>query len=226
MLDAAALALRDIRSPPFRSALLKSLALTIGLLVALWLLLQWLLARYVTAPWEWLEVALSILTGLGLLVGLAFLVAPVTALIAGLFLDHISEIVERTHYPADPPGKALPIGQSIATSLRFFGVVVLVNAFALPLVLLIGFGFIIFLTANAYLLGREYFEMAALRHHDRPTVLRLRARHSGQVFLAGLLIAAFLAIPLVNLFGPLFSTAFMVHLAKRIARRDQVAGGL
>jgi CysZ protein len=47
-------------------------------------------------------------------------------------------------------------------------------------------------------------------------VLRLRARHSTRIFLAGLLIAAFLAIPIVNLFGPLFATAFMVHLAKRI----------
>jgi CysZ protein len=155
MLDAAALALRDIGSPPFRSVLVKSLALTIGLLVLLWLILQWVFVHYVTVPWEWLEVALSILTGIGLLVGLAFLVAPVTALFAGLFLDHIAEIVERTHYPVDPPGRALPLGESIATSIRFFGLVILVNAIALQLVLVIGFGFLIFLAAKAYLLGRE-----------------------------------------------------------------------
>ena len=66
----------------------------------------------------------------------------------------------------------------------------LVNAVALPLVLVVGFGFLIFLVANAYLLGREYFELAALRHHDEATVRRLRARHAGEIFGAGLLIAA------------------------------------
>jgi CysZ protein len=50
-------------------------------------------------------------------------------------------------------------------------------------------------------------------------VLRLRRRNSRTIFAAGLLIAAFLAIPIVNLLGPLFATAFMVHVAKRIAAK-------
>ena len=52
--------------------------------------------------------AFDILTGIGLVIGLGFLVAPVTALFAGLFLDDVAEVVERTHYPADPPGRPLP----------------------------------------------------------------------------------------------------------------------
>ncbi|HWT30159.1 MAG TPA: EI24 domain-containing protein, partial [Propylenella sp.] len=106
------------------------------------------------------------------------------------------------------------------------GAVLLVNAIALPLILVVGFGFVVFMVANAYLLGREYFELAALRFHDQATVRRLRARHSARIFGAGLLIAAFLAVPVVNLLAPLFATAFMVHLHKRIAAAEGRPGGL
>jgi CysZ protein len=218
MLDSALLALREVLSPPFRGVLLKSLALTVVLLLALGILFDRLLTTWINFPWPWLDTAFSVLTGIGLVVGLGFLVAPVTALFAGLFLDDIAELVERTHYPRDPVGRALPIGDAIATSLKFLGVVILVNAVALPLVLFLGFGFLIFLAANAYLLGREYFELVALRHNDTATARRLRLMNSGRIFAAGLLIAAFVAVPIVNLLAPLFATAFMVHVYKEIAR--------
>jgi len=220
MVDAATLAFRDILSPPFRIVLLKSLALTIGLLIALWLGLEWLIAHFVVTPWPWLDTFLDILTGVGLVVALGFLVAPVAALFVGLFLDDIAEAVEREHYAADPPGRPLPLARSLLTSIKFLAVVLIVNALALPLVLVLGFGAIVFLVANAYLLGREFFELAALRRHDEPTMRRLRAAYSGRIFAAGLIIAAFLAIPIVNLLGPLFATAFMVHLERRIGVRE------
>jgi CysZ protein len=219
MIDAAVLALRDILSPPFRGVLFKSLALTIGLLVALWILLEWLVSVWVETPWPWLDITLSIVTGVGLIVGLGFLVAPVAALFAGLFLDDIAELVERAHYPADPVGRPLPLAGALWTSVKFLGVVLLVNAVALPAVLILGFGFLIFLGANAYLLGREYFELVALRQSDEATARRLRIRHSGRIFVAGLVIAGFIAIPIVNLLAPLFATAFMVHVYKGIAAR-------
>ena len=146
-----------------------------------------------------------------------------TALFAGLFLDDVAEVVERTHYPADPVGRPLPFAKSITTSLRFLGLVLAVNAIALPLVLVVGFGFLIFIGANAYLLGREYFELAALRHHDEATTRRMRAQNSATVFGAGLLIAGFLAVPLLNLLAPLFATALMVHLRRRVAMVERRA---
>jgi CysZ protein len=216
MIDAAALAVRDMLSPPFRGVFWRSLGLTLALLAALWAALQWLLARWIALPWDWADTTFAVLTGIGLVVLLGFLVAPVAALFAGLFLDEIAEVAERTHYPEDPPGVALPLGRALVTATRFLGVVLLVNLLALPLVLLLGFGVLIFLGANAYLLGREYFELAALRHVDAATARRLRIAHAPELFLAGLLIAGFLAIPVVNLLAPLFATAFMVHVAKRL----------
>jgi CysZ protein len=188
--------------------------------------LEGILAYFVALPYGWLDAAISILTGIGLIIGLGFLVAPVTAAFAGVFLDDIAEVVESTHYPREPVGRAVPLGRSLLLSIKFFGAVLAVNAIALPLVLFLGFGFVVFLVANAYLISREYFQLAALRFHDEATAARLRARHAGQLFAAGLLIAGVLAIPLVNLVGPLFATAFMVHLQKRLASIERGPGGL
>ena len=226
MIRAARLALSDILSPPFRGVLIRSVALTLALLAALWIVLTWLVAREVTLPYAWLDAGFLILTGVGLVIGLGFLVAPVTALCAGLFLDEIAEAVERLRYPGEPGGRALPLVRSIATSIKFLGIVLLVNAIALPLVIFVGFGFVVFLVANAYLLGREYFQLAALRFHDCATLRALRARHAASIFAAGLLITGFIAIPLVNLLAPLFATAFMVHLRKGIEAAERRPGGL
>ena len=226
MVQTASLALRDMLSRPFRAVLFKSLALTLGLLALLWIALQWLLAGWVALPYPWLDAGFAVLAGIGLVIGLGFLIAPVTALFAGVFLDEIAEVVERTHYSAELPGRAMPLARSLLTTVKFFGVVVLVNLLALPLVLFLGFGFLIFLAANAYLLGREYFELAASRFHDRATVRSLRLRNSGAVFAAGLLIAGFLLVPFLNVLAPLFATAFLVHLHKRIAAAEQRRGGL
>ena len=219
MFTAATLAFNQIFSPPFRTVLWKAVGLTLLMLAALWAALQGTMNYFVTVPWPGVETAISILTGLGLLVGLGFAIAPVTSLFAGLFLDEIAELVEETSYPQDRPGRAMPILSSLITSIRFFGVVLLVNLFALPMVLFLGFGYVIFFIANGYLLGREYFDMAALRLSDKASVTDLRRRNGAQIFMSGLLIAGFMAVPLLNILTPLFATAFMVHMHKRLAAR-------
>jgi CysZ protein len=226
MIEAAILSLRDIFTPPFRSVLFKSLALTLTLLAALWILLERVIAYLVELPYPWLDTAFAVATGAGLVIGLGFFVAPVTSLFAGLFLDDIAEVVEQTRYPQDPSGHNMPIGRSLLATIKFTGVVLLVNMIALPLVFFLGFGFLIFLVANAYLLGREYFEMASYRHHDEATTQALRTRHSGRVFLAGLMVAGLLAIPFLNLLTPLFATALMVHVFKQVEKAERRPGGL
>ena len=44
----------------------------------------------------------------------------------------------------------------------------------------------------------------------------LRKRNAARVFIAGLFIAAFVSIPVVNLATPLFAMALMVHVYKRL----------
>lgn len=224
MIDAARLAFADIFSPPFRAVMWKSLGLTIGLLILIWLGLQALFGWLVDIEsYPWIETVLAILAGAGLLVGLAFLVAPVSSLFAGLFTDEVASLVERQHYPHDTPGRDVPVLESIRDTIFFTGVVIVVNLVALVLLLVPGVNLVAFFVGNGYLLGREFFEAAARRFHDRIDARALRQANAGRVFLGGLVIALFLAIPLLNLFTPLFATAFMVHVYKRTARETRAA---
>ena len=218
MLTAAANAFSAVLSPPFRAVLWKSLGATLLLLVLAWFGIQALLAAFVVVPWPWLDTTLAVVAGLGLLIGMVFLIGPITALIAGLFLDEIAGHVEAEHYPYDPPGRDLPLGRSMVESAKFAVLVVIVNAIALVLLLLPGINLVAFLAANGYLLGREFFELAAFRHMPAAEARRLRERNRVRVFLAGLVIAGLVAIPIVNLLAPLFATAFMVHIFKQAER--------
>ena len=80
-----------------------------------------------------------------------------------------------------------------------------------------GFGVIIFFLLNGYLLGREYFQFAAQRFRPEREASALRKKFSLEVFLAGLIIAAFMSVPILNLFTPVFASALMVHLHKALA---------
>jgi CysZ protein len=217
MFEDALAALSDVVSKPFRAILLRTFGLTLAGLVALWILLVWLFNHFVTVPWGWVETTIDIVAGAGFIVGLVFLAAPVSSLIAGLYLDEIAEKVERTAFPADPPGQPLPLAQVLVSSVKFFGVVILANLFALILLLLPGINLVAFLLVNAYLLGREYFELAALRFRPYDEARDLRRANGGRIFAAGLFVALFVMIPVVNLATPLFATAFMVRLHKRIS---------
>lgn len=221
MLQAAYDAFNQIFTPPFRATLWKVLALTLALLALMWVGLDKLVVGNIAsgewAPWPWVKTALTILTGLGLFVGMAFLVAPASSLVAGFFLDDLAERVEHDVYPPGAQGAALPVGQAAWLAARFAAVSLGVNFVALILFLLPGVNALVFFVANAYLLGREYFELAALRYRPIEEVRVLRQRHSLVLFLCGLLIAAFVAVPVVNLLTPLFGVAFMVRMHKLLA---------
>lgn len=224
MLAAASRAFSQIVSPPFRQVLIRSVGLTLLMLAAVWAALYGTFTHFVVVENAWLQTALDVLTGLGLFVGLGFLVAPVTSLFAGLFLDEIAAEVERVHYPGDPPGRPMPLVPSLLSAIRFTLLVVAVNLLVLVLILLPGINVMAFFIANAYLLGREYFEMIAHRFHDPDGVRVLREEAGTRIFLAGLVIAAVLAIPILNLLTPLFATAFMVHIYKDLRVKRRRAG--
>ena len=76
-----------------------------------------------------------------------------------------------------------------------------------------------FFIATAWLLGREYFELAAMRFRSPEEAKAMRKDNATTVFMAGLIIAAFVSIPIVNLATPLFGMAFMVHMHKRLSAR-------
>lgn len=223
MLEDAFAAIDQIFTRPFREVLLKALLLTFALLGLVFIGVEAgvekLLSASVIVPYAWLVSAVAILGGIGLFVGLAFLVVPVSFVVAGFFFDELADAVERDLDPHGPRGRALPAAEGLLVSLRFAAVSLVVNIVALALWFVPGLNALAFLGANAYLLGRGTFELAALRFAPLGEVHRLRALHSVRLFLAGLVMAAFAAIPVLNLLSPLFFAAFMVRVAHGILRQ-------
>jgi CysZ protein len=217
MLQDALDSLNDIASPPFRRVAVKSLALTAAILALAWFGLDRLALSLVELEPHWLAVTVSLVVGLGLFVGLVFLAAPVSSLVAGFFLDEISAHVEREIDPFGPQGRPAPVREAALAALRFAGLSLLVNVFALVLLFVPGIGLAAWFAANGYLLGREYFELAAMRFRTSAEARAMRRERAGPVFVYGLLIAVFVAIPVVNLLTPLFATTLMARLHKRLS---------
>jgi CysZ protein len=219
MLQSAKAAFPQIFTPPFRAVLIKSLGLTFVLLTLMWMGLDRIIVEYIALPYPWIASILSFLTGIGLMVGLAFFIAPISSLVAGFYLDDLAGEVETE---IGIQGRALPAGQAMWLASKFAAVSLLVNAFALVVFLLPGVNILVFFMANAYLLGREYFELASLRFRSLEETHELRRRHRFYIFICGLFIAGFVAVPILNLLTPLFGTAFMVRIHARLAREDRL----
>ena len=234
MFEAAGKALAQMTSPPFRRVLLKSIGLALIMIVLVAIGLQRVLSWLAQSGGMWAETALgpqahtpaavlvwvlAIASGLGIITGALFLMPAVTAFVGSFFVDEIAGEVERTHYPAEPPGRPLPLWRALYEGIKTALLAVLVYLCALPFVLLAGFGLVIMFLANAYLLSREYFLLAAMRFRSPEEAKALRRAHRGTIFSSGLLIALFVSIPVVNLATPLFAMAMMVHMHKRITGR-------
>ncbi|KRQ07260.1 sulfate transporter family protein [Bradyrhizobium manausense] len=232
MLDAAVKALSQMMSPPMRSILWRSIGLALVLIVVLAIGLQRLLSWFATYGEVWLEGLLgpswhaslevlawviSIAAGFGVVFGSVFLMPAITSLVASFFVDDVADIVEREYYPAERPGEALPFNQAILEGIKTALLTIVVYLAALPLVFLAGAGFLIFFLAAAWLLGREYFELAAMRFRSPEDAKAMRRDNAATIFTAGLFIAAFVSIPVVNLATPIFGMAFMVHMHKRLS---------
>lgn len=215
MIIAAFKAFGDLFAPEFRAVLFKALGLTLALFIALLIAVEVLLVTLTQFSWPWADWVLGIGTGLALVVAFFFLMSPVTAAFAGLFLDDVAKKVETRHYPADRPGVPLPASTAIVMAIQFFLIVLLVNLAVLPVVLF-GIGAIALVAANAYLLSREYFEMVAMRHMPREEARALRQHNSVPIFVAGLLPALLALVPFVNLIVPLYATSYFVHLFKSV----------
>jgi uncharacterized protein involved in cysteine biosynthesis len=232
MFDAAGKALAQMLSPPLRSILLKSVGLALVLIVAFGIALQRLLVWLAGTGEHWAQDALgpmsqtplyvlswivSIAASLGIIVGSVFLMPAVASFVASFFVDDIAEEVERVHYGHEPLGAVVPLSRSVIEGAKTAGLAVVVYLVALPFLLFAGLGLVIFFLAAAYLLSREYFELAAMRFRPPLEAKAMRRVHRGSVFTAGLLIALFVSIPIVNLATPLFGMALMVHMHKRLS---------
>ena len=230
MFEAAIKALSQIFSPPFRRVLWKSIGLALILIatvgIALNRLFSWMAeggAAWAEAStgahgsWQLLASVLSIAATLGIVTGAVFLMPAVSAFVGSFFVDEIAGEVERAHYPADAPGRALPLARALIEGIKTALLAIAVYLVAVPFLLVAGLGLVIMFFATASLLSREYFLLAAMRFRPPEEAKAMRRAQRGSVFLAGLPIALFVSIPILNLATPLFAMAMMVHVHKKLS---------
>ncbi|HEY4995554.1 MAG TPA: EI24 domain-containing protein [Aestuariivirga sp.] len=214
MFTATVKALNDITSPDMRSVLWKSIALSVALFAGLLWGIEYVLSILASTPWPWLTSGLQLVTGLGLFAAFFYLMAPVTALFAGLFQDIIASKLEARHYSDRPAGTALTYGVALLTSFKFAGLALAVDLVVSPLVLFAGAGAVLILCANAYVISREYFELTAARYMPMADAVALRRDHALRIFIAGLIPAALSMVPFVSFITPVFATSYFLHFFK------------
>lgn len=226
-------AVSQIGDPRFRRVLGFGIALTIGLLVAVYAVflavIQVFVPDQITIPLVGPVGGLDTLLGWGSLlfmIGLSvFLMMPVASAFTSLFLDDVAQAVEDRYHPGLPPPRRMAWGDAFVDSLNFFGLLVAVNTVALIFYAFAGpFSPIIFWAVNGFLLGREYFTLVAMRRMPRAEAKVLRSRHWLSVWAAGALMAAPLSLPLVNLLIPVLGAATFTHLFHRLVARDAQQG--
>lgn len=237
MIDAAVKALAQLFTPPLRAVLLKAIGLALLMIIIIGIVLNRVFSALAVSGANWAEQTsgfaphavwtslawvMSIMASLGIITGALFLMPTITAFVGSFFVDDVGDAVERDSYPAQPPGRAVPLLRALIEGVKFAILTLAVYLCALPFIFFAGIGIIVIFLANAYLLGRQYFEFAAMRFHPPAEARALRRTHAAYIFFAGMTIAVFVSIPLVNLATPIFAMAYMVHIHKRIAGKRAV----
>jgi CysZ protein len=220
-------ALGQIGDARFRRGLLLGIALTIALLIAATSGFVWLIgmltADSVSVPWfgeiTWLGDVISWGSFFLFFVLSIFLMMPVASAITSMFLDEVAAAVEDRHYPHLPPPHNVPFWDAVVDTVNFLGVLIGANILALILyVLFPPAAIFIFWGLNGFLLGREYFTLAAIRRVGRAQAKELRRAHVATIWIAGTLMAIPLSIPLVNLLIPIIGAATFTHLFHKLTK--------
>jgi uncharacterized protein involved in cysteine biosynthesis len=206
--------------------IVRVLALSVIVAVAVYALLIagsfWALSAIKIAQLPWLDTAADWGAGFMAVVIATLLFPGILSAVIGLFLETVAAAVERQHYPNIPPAQPAAWHDSVVAALRLGSLTAVLNLLLLPLYLLFIFipplSFALFYAVNGKLLGREYFEIVALRRMDSATAARLRQRCSGTIWRAGAITAGLLTVPGLNLATPVIGTAAMVHVFQKLTR--------
>lgn len=221
-------ALSQIGYPRFRQVLFLGVGLTFALFLAMFVvvfhLVGWIFGSTITLPWigeiTWIGSALSWASVPLMTVASVFLMVPVASAFTSLFLDRVADAVEQRYYPSLPPARAPGVLEGLRDSVRFLGVLIVANLLALiAYVIFSAAAPFIFWIMNGYLLGVEYFHLAAIRRMGRPEAIRMRKAHIGKIWAAGTLMALPLSIPFVNLLIPILGAATFVHIFHALSKR-------
>ena len=222
-------ALNQLSDRKFQKVLWRSIFIAIVLLLFPFLgitaFLDWILPETVSLPWLGelsIHGGLLSLAGIITILALSFLMFPVATLIIGLFLEEISDAVEAKHYPNLPTVKRQKLFPVMIDAFQFIGIMILANIVALLAYVIVPvFALFIFWALNGYLMGREYFQLVAARRIGMKQARRLRKKYFSQIWIAGILVAIPLSIPIVNIIVPILGIAVFTHQFHRLSDQFQ-----
>jgi uncharacterized protein involved in cysteine biosynthesis len=229
ILNAFFSALGQMADPRFRSVLLKGIGLALAVLFAISALFVWgtgwLVGDSLTLPWlgevTWISNVLSWAMVPVMMVLSVFLMIPTASAMTSLFLEEVAQAVEDRHYPHLGPAMGSTLSEGLRDTLSFLGVMIVANLLALVLYLMFApFAPFIFWALNGFLLGREYFTLAAMRRLGRAKAVQLRKKHLLSIWAAGILMAVPLSVPLVNLLIPVLGAATFTHIFHQLSARS------
>ncbi|WP_417462673.1 EI24 domain-containing protein [Kordiimonas sp.] len=220
---------QQLLHPKFRSVFFTAVLTAFATLSALIYLLKIYWPTDLSYGYSWLEWLDEAGFWATVAVGSYVLFPAVVTMVMGFLTDKIALAVEEEYYPHRMGMRKVPAIEVVLGSVKLMLLMILVNLIALiPYILLLvtaGTGtFLLFVAVNGFLLGREYFEMVAIRHMDARDVTRMRKRNSGKIFTVGALIAGLFAIPFLNILAPIIGTAVMTHIFQHLSG-DRVRGG-
>jgi len=204
--------------------ILKAIATTVLLFVAFYWAAQWGVAQIPDLSNAFLNGVLRFLTSLSIAVALIFLVIPTSAITLGFFVEELATRVEEKWYGGTGKLREPGIGEMLTVMARFFVTVLVLNLLCIPFYFLPGVNIAVFYLLNGTLVGREYFEMVALRHLPPKEVKRVRRANGPSIFFAGVITTLALSIPIVNFFAPVFGAALMVHVYKEVTSHGRKHG--
>lgn len=155
--------------------------------------------------------AAEVLSGVGVVI-LAIALAPGLSMMVGSALfDIAAEQVEKRLGMA--PGRMVPLHEGLLNGVRIAALPLVLNIVSLPLLFVPILNVIWFLALNGFLMGREFFSQAAVRHASWAEARAWRTRYGFSVFLIGF-VCSF--IPFV---APLVGASAMTRLIKAISVR-------
>ena len=209
-------AVRQLPDPAFRRVVLKSFLWSVLLFVALIALAWWGLDQIELIGIGWLDTAIDVLGKAAAFV-IALLVFPgVIMIVIGFLLEDIVRAVEARHYPDLPPPRSQSLTEGLVVAVRLALITIVLNIALLPLYLIPVINIFVFYGLNGYLLGREYFELVALRRVDVPHARAMRRHHRIRLLLGGIIITLLLSVPFISWIMAVPATAFIVHVFERL----------
>ena len=219
MISALARAFGQLPDPPFRHVIFRTFLWSAALSVALFLAASWGVTLIQATGIGWLDGTIEFLGAAAAFVIAILLFPGLAAIVVGFFLEDIARAVEARHYPNLSEPRRQPLREVVWAATKLAAITVVLNLLILPVYLVPVINVFVFYGLNGYLLGREYFELAALRRTDDAGARQMRRRHRTRVFIAGVVITFLLSIPFVNWFMPVIAAAFIVHEFERLRSR-------